>query len=57
MNDGLDLVSPDSPKMGSLRLYTKGKDIDGVVDILPRVGRAVIFKSEEVLHKVNPVVG
>ena len=59
LNDGLDLVSPDSPvnKMGSLRLYTEGDSANGVVDIHPRIGRAVLFKSENVLHRVNPLVG
>jgi len=59
MSDGLDLTNPDAPKdkTGSLRLFTKGDTVDGVIDIQPRVGRAVLFKSEELLHKVNPVVG
>ena len=36
-----------------LRLYPKGeKSVDGVVDISPRLGRAVLFKSEEMLHQV-----
>ena len=35
-----------------LRLYTKGEKVEGVVDISPRLGRAVLFKSEEILHKV-----
>ena len=57
LNDGLDIENPDSPKKGGLRLYTKGDSLNGVVDILPRVGRAVLFRSEEVLHKVNDLVG
>ena len=59
LNDAQDVVNPDAPKdkMGSLRLFTKGDTIEGVIDILPRIGRAVLFKSEEVLHEVNPVVG
>ena len=37
--------------MGNLRLYPKGEDsVEGVVDISPRLGRAVLFKSEEMLH-------
>ena len=32
---------------GILRLFPKG---DTVVDITQRVGRAVLFKSEEMLH-------
>ena len=59
LNDGLDVANPDSPKdkTGSLRLFTNGDKVDGVVDIHPRIGRAVLFKSENLLHKVNPVVG
>ena len=34
-----------------------GDTVDGVIDIQPRIGRAVLFKSEELLHKVNPLVG
>ena len=37
-----------------LRLYPKGeKSVEGVVDISPRMGRAVLFKSEEMLHQVK----
>lgn len=57
--DGLDEVRKSSEaKMGALRLYTKGTNAtDGVVDIIPRMGRAVLFKSEHMLHKVNPTFG
>ena len=37
---------------GKLRLYTKGESVDGIVDISPRIGRAVLFKSEEMMHQV-----
>ena len=59
LNDGQDLANPDAPKdkAGSLRLYTGGDTVDNVVDVHPRIGRAVLFKSEELLHKVNPLVG
>ena len=33
------------------------KSAKGVVDIVPRLGRAVLFKSEDMLHKVLPTVG
>ena len=58
MNDGLDEIreSPEA-KMGSLRLFTKGDHYEGVVDIIPRIGRAIIFKSEEVIHKFMPTKG
>ena len=52
LNDDLDQVqSSPTAEMGMLRLYPKGDDsIEGVVDISPRLGRAVLFKSEEMLH-------
>ena len=52
LNDDLDQVYslPDAQK-GMLRLYPKGeKSVEGVVDISPRLGRAVLFKSEEMIH-------
>ena len=42
----------DNPQEGYLRLYTKGLSKDGIVGISPRLGRAVLFKSEEMLHQV-----
>ena len=41
-----------------LRLYTLGREhYGGIVEISPRLGRAVLFKSEEMLHKVMPSLG
>ena len=59
MNDGQDVENPDTPKsqLGSFRLYPEGDNIDNVIDVVPRKGRAVIFKSEKLLHKVTPVLG
>ena len=37
----------DNEDRGMLRLFPKG---DTVVDISQRIGRAVLFKSEEMLH-------
>ena len=31
--------------------------VEGVVDIVPRLGRAVLFRSEEMLHMVRPTLG
>ena len=45
LNENLDEVYK-----GMLRLYPNGECVDGVVDISPRLGRAVLFKSEEMLH-------
>ena len=39
--------------MGELRLYLPKK----IVDIVPRMGRAVIFKSEVLEHEVRPTLG
>ena len=47
LNDNLD-----EAKKGILRLYPNGERVDGVVDISPRIGRAVMFKSEDMLHQV-----
>ena len=46
LNDNLD----QGEQGGMLRLYPKGKSVEDVVDISPRLGRAVLFKSEEMLH-------
>ena len=39
---------------GALRLYPNGdrnsNSFEGVVDVIPRIGRAVLFKSEEMIH-------
>ena len=43
--------------MGGLRFYTEGESIKGVVDIIPRMGRAVLFKSEVLEHEVRPTLG
>ena len=51
LNNNLDhAYSLSNAQKGMLRLYTKGASVEGVVDISPRLGRAVIFKSEEMLH-------
>ena len=49
LNEDLDLVE----HKGILRMFTQGREtVDGVVDVSPRLGRAVMFKSEEMLHQV-----
>ena len=42
----------ESTQTGKLRLHTKGESAEGVIDISTRLGRAVLFKSEEMYHKV-----
>ena len=53
LNDNLDqnYSLPEAQK-GMLRLYTKYAKLGGIVDVSPRLGRAVLFKSEEMLHHV-----
>ena len=46
LNDNVD----EAQSKGMLRLYPNGERADGVVDISPRLGRAVLFRSEEMLH-------
>ena len=44
-------------KMGSLRLFSEGGNpLNEVYDVIPRLGRAVLLKSEETLHKINPTL-
>ena len=58
LNDNIDEVqATPRTQMGELRLYPNGVDVDGVVDIVPRLGRAVLFRSEEMLHMVRPTLG
>ena len=55
MNDNLDddYLIPGAAT-GALRLYPNddwsSKMLEGVVDVMPRLGRAVLFKSEEMIH-------
>ena len=43
--------------MGSLRLFLEGGNpLNEVYDVIPRLGRAVLLKSEETLHKINPTL-
>ena len=39
--------------MGALRLFLPTE----YIDIVPRMGRAVLFKSEVVEHEVRPTIG
>ena len=51
LNDDIDRVySLPEAKKGMLRLYPKGESVERVVDISPRLGRIVLFRSEEMLH-------
>ena len=53
LNEDLNQSQSSSmEQMGMLRLYTKSDSVDGIVDISPRIGRAVLFKSEEMMHQV-----
>jgi hypothetical protein len=37
---------------GCLRLYTKAK----IIDIVPKIGRTVLFMSEQIEHSVQPML-
>ena len=53
LNDDIDQVySLPNAQKGMLRMYSKGARAEGVVDISPRLGRAILFKSEDMLHQV-----
>ena len=57
LNEDLDQVRQISTaKMGSLRIYSEGNPLNEVYDVIPRLGRAVLLKSEETFHKVNPTL-
>ena len=46
--------------MGALRLYPDFPTVESlqkVVDISPRMGRAVLFKSEHMLHQAMSTLG
>ena len=45
-------ANPDA-KMGELRMYLPDK----IIDVVPRMGRAIIFKAESVEHEVRPTLG
>ena len=55
LNDELDAVKEANQKvkLGELRVYQSDK----IIDIVPRMGRAVLFKSEMVEHEVRPTLG
>lgn len=40
-------------KQGQLRLYTDDK----IIDVAPRLGRTIVFKSENLEHEVRPTLG
>lgn len=45
--EGIDEARENNPQtMGALRLFLP----EGYIDVLPRMGRAVLFKSEIVEH-------
>ena len=50
-----DINDQDTTAQGSLRLFYPDSSTD--VDIVPRMGRAVLFKSETLMHEVLPTLG
>ena len=52
--DGLDELRESDPlHMGALRLFLPTEHID----IVPRMGRAILFKSEKIEHEMRPTLG
>ena len=45
------MQSTPGAQSGNLRLYPRGESAEDVVEIVPRLGRAVLFKSEHMLHE------
>ena len=52
LNPDLDKAE-NKKQLGELRLYLEDK----IIDIVPHIGRVVIFKSEKVEHEVRPTLG
>jgi Rps23 Pro-64 3,4-dihydroxylase Tpa1-like proline 4-hydroxylase len=50
-------LNPEIPALtgqkGELRLYLKDK----IIDVMPRIGRIIVFRSEIVEHEVKPTKG
>ena len=42
--------------MGALRLFLPTESTE-YIDVVPRMGRAILFKSEIVEHEVRPTLG
>jgi SM-20-related protein len=55
LNPDLDKVSgPESKKqLGELRLYLPDK----IVDVMPHMGRIIVFRSDQIEHEVRPTTG
>lgn len=55
LNPDIDAIKEANPKakVGELRLYLK----DRIVDVTPRLGRVLVFKSELVEHEVKATLG
>ena len=52
LNPDLESIKQTNPKaqLGELRLYLPDK----IVDVMPHLGRVIIFKSEIIEHEVRP---
>ena len=58
LNDNIDEVkAQEDSRLGELRLYPDWENCEKVIDIVPRLGRAVLFRSEDMLHMVRPTLG
>ena len=52
LNPELEKITKPN-KLGELRLFLADK----IVDVVPHIGRVVIFKSEKIEHEVKPTLG
>ena len=58
LNESIDQVqSAPGTATGNLRLFPRGESARDVVEIAPRLGRAVLFRSEHMLHEQRPTFG
>lgn len=46
-------IDPTSKNIGELRLFLPDK----IIDVVPFIGRTIVFKSEVVEHEVRPILG
>jgi hypothetical protein len=53
LNPDLSSITDKNVKLGELRLYLDKE----IVDVIPHLGRVIIFKSEIVEHEVKPTKG
>jgi hypothetical protein len=53
LNSDIPASSSSQKDRGELRLYLK----DSIIDVMPHLGRVIMFRSEKVEHEVKPTKG